>query len=135
MSQELINKFSLQKVANTISGGICGSIGYSNVYQGAVLKLGPLEVSSLNYKVYDPSRSMATRLLGEPVVGVLGWDILVRSIVEIDMLKVTMSIYDPSEYRVPKENRPRLYPTLESTLCKSKICSGSRWGLYARHWS
>ena len=109
MSQELIDKFSLQRVANTISGGIGGSTGYSDVYQGAMLKLGPLEVNNLNYKVYDPSRSMATRLLGEPVVGVLGWDILLRSVVEVDMLKATMSIYSPSAYRVPKEDRQRLY--------------------------
>lgn len=109
LSQQLIDKFKLIRVAKTITGGIGGSIGFSDVYQGARLTLGPLTISNLNYKAYNTERSMASRVLGEPVVGVLGWDVLTRSVVMVDMLKAKMSIFNPDEFRIPAANRERLY--------------------------
>lgn len=109
LKQEIIDKFNFTRVATSITGGIGGIRGKVNVYKGGELKLGPLSIKNLNYKVYDPSRSMASKLLGEPVVGVLGWDILIRATVEIDMLKARMWIYDPDEYRIPEGSRQRLF--------------------------
>ncbi len=109
MSAELVNRFDLKRVAKRISGGIGGSVGFSDVYQGGRLRLGPLTITDLNYKVYDPKRSMASGILGEPVVGVLGWDILTRSVVEVDMLKAKMWIHNSAKYRVPAESREQLY--------------------------
>jgi len=79
LTQELIDKFDFERVANTVTGGIGGIAGYYDIYHGGELKLGPLSIKDLNYKVYNPNRSMASKILGEPVVGVLGWDILTRS--------------------------------------------------------
>jgi predicted aspartyl protease len=109
MSQQLVEKFGLKRVAKTVTGGIGGSIGFSDLYKGGELTLGPLTVSDLNYKVYDPEHSMASKILGEPVVGVLGWDILTRSVVEVDMLKAKMAIYNPESYRIPEHRRERLF--------------------------
>jgi len=109
LTKELIDKYGFKRVAKTVAGGIGGVHGFRDVYQGGQLSLGPISIKNLNYKTYYPERSMAPKLLGEPVVGVLGWDILLRSVVEVDMKKAKMAIYNPKAYQIPSERRKRLF--------------------------
>ena len=109
LSQELIDRFDLKRVGKAHTGGIGGSTGYRPVYQGGLLQLGPLQISGLNYISYDASRGKASRILGEPVVGVLGWDILLRSIVEVDMQAGRIRIFDADKERIPQAAAQRLY--------------------------
>jgi hypothetical protein len=109
MSQALIDRFDLKRVGKAPTGGIGGSTGYRSVFQGGRLQLGPLEISGLNYLAYDPSRSKASRILGEPVVGVLGWDVLLRSILEVDMQAGRIRILDAEKERIPRDAVQRLY--------------------------
>ncbi len=109
LAQSLIDKFNLKRVARSITGGIGGTTGFTDVFQGGQLSLGPLTINNLNYKSYDPARSMASKVLGEAVVGVLGWDVLSRATVEVDMLKGRIWIHNTSDYRIAKKYRERLF--------------------------
>jgi hypothetical protein len=85
LSGGLIERYRLPPVGRTRVSGIGGSIGERGVHRCPRLELGPLALQSINVVAFDPARSRAGRLLGQPVVGVLGWDVLLRSAVELDL--------------------------------------------------
>ena len=65
----------------------------------ASLTVGPLELRDL--VVLDKvGPDMASRLLGEPVAGVLGWDVFLRSVVTIDARAPSIEIADPGSFQL-----------------------------------
>jgi predicted aspartyl protease len=105
LSRELIQRYRLTEVGRTRVSGIGGSIGARTVHRCEALRLGPLEMQSINVVSYDPERSQATRLLGQPVVGVLGWDVLLRSAVELDLRDGRVWLHPSGDGAVPARFR------------------------------
>ncbi len=66
----------------------------------ASLRLGPLEIRDL-VAIDRVGPDMASRLLGEPVAGVLGWDVFLRSIVTIDPREPAIAISNPATFEHP----------------------------------
>ena len=114
IESEIINDYNFPVVGKQIIGGIGGRLMEQEVIAVDKISLGPLTISKLNFiksnKTLDEIRnSKASKILGEPVMGVLGWDILLRSIVEMDMHNGTMTINNPANYELDKKYVEKLF--------------------------
>jgi hypothetical protein len=95
-------------VGQVDQGGFGGKPISVEVYKGGSLELGPLIVDELFFQdVGEMTR--ASKILGEPVTGVLGWDILTRAAVEVDLRDGRLFIHDPRSYRIDPEHRAPLF--------------------------
>lgn len=101
LSRQLIQRHALPEVGRTRVSGIGGSLGARTVHRCEQLRLGPLDMQSINVVSYDPGRSRASRLLGQPVVGVLGWDVLLRSAVELDLREGRVWLHPSGGGQIP----------------------------------
>lgn len=61
------------------------------------LQLGPLRIDDL-VAMERVGPSMASRILGEPVAGVLGWDVFLRAVVTVDPTAGTVALDDPETF-------------------------------------
>ena len=114
IEEEAIKGFNFPVVGKQIIGGIGGRLMEKEVITVDNISLGSLTIDKLNFikseKTLDEIRnSKASKILGEPVMGVLGWDILLRSIVEMDMHNGTITINNPANYELDKKYVEKLF--------------------------
>ena len=69
---------------------------------GGPLTLGPLELERLHMVETGLMQELAS-LVGEEsiIAGILGWDVLAQSVVEMDLVEGRILLHDPSRYRLP----------------------------------
>ncbi len=77
--------------------GMGGGVTRAGLRRARTLQLGPLTVTDL--LLIDTPPGMHSEVDGIPVVGVLGWDILLRSVVELEAAG-GLRLYDPAQYRL-----------------------------------
>lgn len=70
------------------------------IYRGATLRLGPLEVSqpllvSMDFTPFEA-------YFGEPIGGIIGYDILRRAVIAIDIDDSSLHIHEPTTYVLPR---------------------------------
>ena len=104
----LAEQAGFEQVGSRVIGGIGGPGQSASRYVGGPVQLGPLLIDSLAFTDVG-AMAKAQNVLGEPVVGVLGWDVLIRAIVEIDLRDGRLFLLDPEKYRAPAEYRQPLY--------------------------
>lgn len=114
IESEAINDFNFPVVGKQIIGGIGGRSIEEAVIAVDNISLGPLIIDNLNFikseKTLDEiSNSKASKILGEPVMGVLGWDILLRSIMEMDMQNGIITINGPADYEINEKYVEKLF--------------------------
>lgn len=97
-----------ERVGEIEQAGLGGKSRAAGIFKGGPLQLGPLVIDNLFFHdVGDMKR--ASKMLGKPVAGVLGWDILTRAIAEVDMQEGRVFIHDPRAFQIEPENLVRLY--------------------------
>jgi len=101
-------ELGFSQVGRETIGGVGGPGRASSRFNGGPFQLGPLEIEALDF-IDVGAMKKASQALGEPVVGVIGWDVLVRAIVGIDLRDGRLLIRDPETYRLPSEFRNRLF--------------------------
>lgn len=104
----LAEQAGFERAGSKTTGGV-GGPGQSRArYIGGPVQLGPLVIDSLAFTdVGDMTK--AQKVLGEPVVGVLGWDVLIRTIIEVDLRDGRLFLHDPANYRAAAAYRQPLY--------------------------
>ncbi len=114
IEHDAIKGLNLHVVGKQIVGGIGGRSRENEVIAVENISIGPLTIDKLNFieskkTLTEISNSKASKILGEPVMGVLGWDILLRSIVEMDMKNGLLSIYNADNYEIDKKYLEKLF--------------------------
>jgi predicted aspartyl protease len=114
IEHEAIKGLNLNVVGKQIVGGIGGKLIENEVITVENISIGPLTIDKLNFieskkTLTELSISKGSKILGEPIMGVLGWDILIRSIVEMDMKNGLLSIYNADNYELDKKYLEKLF--------------------------
>ena len=82
-------------VGKKISGGVGGSTGERPLCEIPNVVIGPLSIDRLHFVQSPGMMKMASQILGEEVRGVFGWDLLVRSVVQVDMNAGKIELFEP----------------------------------------
>ena len=86
-------QLGLEEVGVTQLGGAGSKISSVRLLRAAGLELGPLVLENPLLTEFDT--------LGREPVGIIGWDALIHTVVEIDMLKGSIAIYARNDYELP----------------------------------
>jgi Aspartyl protease len=81
--------------------GVGGAVG-ARFRRGRSLRLGPLTMDDPMYGGID-LESLSTAI-GTPIVGICGYDLFSRAVVEIDMERLRVSLFDRGKYELTRGN-------------------------------
>ncbi len=97
LTAELADRLGLEPFGEARLTGFGPDVHTTRYRRVPSLRLGPLEIHDfLALERVGPS--MAGRILGERVDGVLGWDVFLRSIVVLDPAAGTIALHDPATF-------------------------------------
>jgi hypothetical protein len=124
----------LEPVGEAIVSSILG-VTTSPILQGKTLELGPLVQSEPRLITMD--FAPFTPAFGEPIGGIIGYDVLRRAVVEVDLQESRMVLHDPSAYGLPagdwqplhfQDNHPVIPATVEGTPGLFRLDLGASGG-------
>ncbi len=91
-----VAKLGLQPVGSVPAVGV-GGVVESPLYRMISLELGPVKLDRSIMVGLD--LSFLTGLLGRPIGGIIGFDLITRCVVELDVQDAGISLHDPSQFR------------------------------------
>jgi hypothetical protein len=77
-----------------------GSAGSSRLRQGKHFTLGPMSIDDLKFVELDLTG--LSGVLGVPISGIVGFDLISRAVVELDVATPAISIHDPGTYQLTR---------------------------------
>jgi hypothetical protein len=92
-------ELGLETFGNNSVTGLGGDVSFSTMSKLDTFQLGPITIRDL--VVTQSGRSELSYVDGERVVGVIGWDLLIRSIVDFSPRDGGLSIFDPAIHELP----------------------------------
>lgn len=121
LSTEISDLLNFDAIGEAKVSGVGGSLGNKNIRVGKNIEIGPLKIDSLRFFEYDPAKSKASKMIDEPVIGVIGWDLLLRSILDVNTRDGSIKIYEPGKYKVDPKMTKELFlhwnvPFIEATF-------------------
>ncbi len=90
------DQLGFEELGQAIVGGVGGSAGPHSFRRGLSFQLGPVIQEDPLLLEFD--HSPFTPVLGTPIAGIVGFDLLARAVVELDLGAPSISLHDPSEY-------------------------------------
>jgi len=106
VTETVIEKLALEEIGKSVIGGMGGHQGGARIYGGANMQLGPLTIRNLRLKT---SKGSDFSFFGENVSGVIGYDVLARAVVEMDLgPALSISLFDKARFDFPEENAGKL---------------------------
>lgn len=120
----------LRRAASIEAKGVAGSAQKATL-EGEQFDLGPLRLQSTIYiETAELENSMIAEALGPDVVGVIGYDVFERAIVELDARGGVARIVSPENYPTPPGGWQELI-FAERQPCVRGRFEGNREGLFA----
>lgn len=98
MDPGIAAKMGLPKLGEAPETGVGGSITGS-IYGADSVSLGPLTIHKQRIVGFDMKE--IAPFFGVPLAGIVGYDVFRRSIVELSLNPIRVSIYDPAKYAGP----------------------------------
>jgi len=92
------HRLGLPRFGKTALVGVGGSAGEKGLFV-APLELGPLRVQEVVFVENDKGRRLGP-VDGDPVVGVLGWDVLARCVAVLDVGAGKLELHDPARFEL-----------------------------------
>lgn len=93
ISRDLADRFQLAGRGNSQTGGAGGLGGFSSTAIAERVSVGPLEMLRLPVAIADDGAlSALEEMSGETINGIIGWDIMARAIVTLDLERSTLSL-------------------------------------------
>lgn len=103
------DSLSMPELGDVPVGGVGGYAGQSRLRRADSIQIGQLTINNLNMvQALSGPGSMLSDFFDEPILGTIGWDILIRSTVIYDMQEGSVSIRDPDAYSIPQDRRANL---------------------------
>lgn len=93
ISKAAVEKLGLAEIGRTYIGGAGSDLTAVPMRSAKSLDLGPIRLENPVLTQFDN--------IGGEAVGVIGWDVLIHSVVEIDMQEATISIRSRDGYELP----------------------------------
>jgi len=104
VSSGVVESLGLQAYGESRLGGVGGLGATTRAVPEVEMTLGPLVIHNLPVQTSPGDHmTMISEIAGEPVVGVIGWDLLIRSLVTLDMESGAVEIADPAYNRIPED--------------------------------
>jgi len=88
----------MSALGRTVAGGAGPRTVTGGFRQGRQFRLGPATIEGMLFLEMD--LTMLTEAFGVPVVGAVGYDLLMRSVVLVDMQEPRVEIHDPADFRL-----------------------------------
>ena len=92
INPSVAKKLGLAEIGQTFIGGAGSKTKSVPVRKAASLELGPVRLKNPVLTEFET--------IGRESVGIIGWDVLIHSIVEIDMKSATISIHQRKDYKL-----------------------------------
>ena len=99
ITRDVADRVGMESIGETTVLGVGGHGGAAALRTGGAFELGPIRIDGLVF-TERPDMKMGTRILGETVVGAIGWDVLLRSVVRIDPWEPAIRILAPDDVDV-----------------------------------
>jgi hypothetical protein len=129
LTSEIAIALSLATVGEQILGGIGGKSEKQNIVKVENIALGPIKIKDMNFVVIPSGPNKASKILGEPVAGVIGKDMLLRAIFEVDMLKGNIFLHNPFNYRNDNAIYKRLFMHWDVPFVRASF-EGNKRGIF-----
>ncbi len=97
ISADAADSLGLSSFGSTSYTGMGGDVTTTHMRRAGTLQLGPLTIDDLVFSEVFVERK--TRMVGEKVAGVLGWDVMQRAIVELESTG-KLRLYNPSTFEL-----------------------------------
>ncbi|MFT7662814.1 MAG: hypothetical protein ACI87A_001034 [Planctomycetota bacterium] len=97
LSREAAESLVLSSFGDTGLTGVGGNLTSTKMFRAAKLQLGPLVIDDLVFSEISVERK--SRMVGEKVAGVLGWDVMRRAIVDLET-EGQLRLFDPATYEL-----------------------------------
>jgi hypothetical protein len=92
ISPSLADELGLAEAGHSFVGGAGSEVTRTGVRQAGSLELGPI--------VLENVRLVEFETMGQETVGVIGWDILIHTVVEIDMQQAAITVHPREDYEL-----------------------------------
>lgn len=109
LKKEIGDGLGLEVAGKAITGGFGGVAGYRNIRKADTFQLGNLQIKNINLVDGGSVLSMLGEIAGVEVVGIVGWDILSRAVVQIDMEEAKITLFDAEAVQIPAAFLEELY--------------------------
>lgn len=132
VAPEVARRLGMQPAGRTSVVGAGDGMEEAPLSRGGALTLGPLTVHGV---AWAESRIVATldEVLGPEkagqVVGILGWDVLIHAVAEMDLRDGELSLYDPATYCLPAGDWEPLVLHRKHPFVRARF-EGGREGLF-----
>lgn len=102
IAPEIADRLEIESFGEQRLTGLGPGVHETRMRRVSTLELGPLLVRDLVF-IDRVGPDMASRMLGEPVAGVLGWDILLRAVVLVDPQEPRVELHDPTTFQLAQD--------------------------------
>ncbi len=127
LSASVAERLKLTAAGKTGFTGLGGEVTETRFRQASTFQLGPLSIENF-WLTETPDREPFDRDM-EEVVGVIGWDVLIRCLVELDPREGKVALYDFDEYSREGLDWERLWLHQHVPWIKARF-TGDREGLF-----
>ena len=100
LRRDIADELGMERFGSLRLGGVGQSSIASAFRRGAALDLGPLVLSDLVY--FEGVVPGLAEAVGEPIAGILGYDLFARAIVELDSDAPSIALHEPAHYARPE---------------------------------
>lgn len=98
LSNTLVDDRKIERFGRIAASGVGGSV--PTTLAKATMTLGPLTIRDMTCITLD--LSMLDGFLGESIAGLIGYNVLARSVTEFDAAAGKITIHDAKDYRLPR---------------------------------
>lgn len=123
---KVADELGLENFGSLPAVGVAGAI-QTSYRQGTSLQLGPMRLDDPLYVEID--LSFLALVFGVKVAGICGYEVFARSVLELDLEAVTLSVHDPQTYQLGNGEWTRLFLDGGSPSIECRF-EGDRSGLF-----
>jgi hypothetical protein len=126
IDKQAADRLKMPAVGEIVAVGVAGTTK-TRFRTGGALRLGPLTMTRTRY--LDLDLAFLTKAFGVPVGGIVGRELFARAAVEIDIAGATVSLHDPSRYRLEGAEWQELFFSSRNPAVRARF-EGGREGLF-----
>lgn len=127
ISKEAADALGMDAFGQVSMTGMGGEVSSTQLRRGGSLQLGPLTIDDLVYTEISVERK--SRMMGEKVAGVLGWDVMRRVVLEMEPGSAAIRLHDPATFKLEEADWSPLHLHYRVPYISAKFAPGNE-GLF-----